>query len=64
LPTIEAILSCDHFLRISEIKVGSKNLLIGHIQEARHNRADLCGDGIVPVTMPAQYEFGLLFEVL
>src|ERR1700691_6423286 len=64
LPTSEAVLSCDHFLRIAELEAGRKNLRIGHVPETRNKRADLCGDGIVPFTMPTQYELGLLFEVL
>src|SRR5580658_6453510 len=64
LPTLEAVLSCDHFLRIAELEVRCKNLRIGHNQETRDEPADLCGDGIVPFTVPTKYEFGLLFEVL
>src|ERR1700690_1193719 len=63
LPAIEAVLSCDHFLWIAELKVLRKNLRIGHIQETRHKPADLCGDGIVPFGVPTQYQLGLLFEV-
>src|SRR5271170_3861544 len=58
LPTIEAVLSCDHFLRIAELKARRKNLRIGHIQETRHKPADLRGDGIVAFTMPTQDELG------
>src|ERR1700675_3364763 len=64
LPTIEALLSCDHFLRIAELKARRKNLGVGHIQETRQMLADLCGDGIVAFAMPPQYELGLFFEVL
>ena len=64
LPTIEALLSCDHFLRIAELKARRKNFGVGHIQETRQMPADLCGDGIVAFAMPPQYELGLLFKVL
>src|ERR1700674_2866113 len=64
LPTIEAVLSCDHFLRIAELKVRRKNLRVAHIQETRNQPADLRGDGIVAFAVPTQYELSLLFEVL
>ena len=64
LPTIEALLSGHHFLRIAELKAGRKNLSIGHVQETRQMLADLCGDGIVALAMPPQYELGLFLEVL
>jgi hypothetical protein len=64
LPTIEALLSGHHFLRIAELKARRQNLRVGHIQETRQMFADLCGDGLVAFAMPPQYELGLLFEVL
>jgi hypothetical protein len=35
--------SCDHFLRIAELKTRRKDLGAGHIQETMHKPADLYG---------------------
>jgi len=40
LPTIEALLSCEHFLRIAELKVRGKNL---GVEQYSGNEANALG---------------------
>jgi hypothetical protein len=58
------MLSFDNFLRIAELKTCREDFRIAHVGEPRQKLAYLCRDGIMLITVPSQYEFGLFLEIL
>jgi hypothetical protein len=63
LPVLEAVLPCDQFLRVAELKILRENFGIGHLAETGQTRPDLRRDRMIAVTVPTQNELGLFPQV-